>query len=68
MALIKVDVEGSEGKSIESGIELITNYHVPFILEEFTPKSLRIHGTDQMKFLEIFENDGKNFPKIVFLQ
>jgi FkbM family methyltransferase len=63
LALIKIDIEGSEGKAIESGIELITNYHVPFIFLEFTPNSLRIHGTDPMKFLEMFEKNGYKFPK-----
>ena len=31
LALIKIDIEGSEGKALESGIELITKYHIPFI-------------------------------------
>ena len=66
LALIKIGVEGSEGKAIESGIELITNYHVPFIFLEFTPQSLRIHGTDPMKFLEMLENNGYKFPKDSF--
>jgi len=66
LALIKIDIEGSEGKAIESGIELITNYHVPFIFLDFTPKSLRLHGTDPMKFLEMFENNGYKFPKDSF--
>ena len=66
LALIKIDIEGSEGKAIESGIELITNYHIPFIFLEFTPKSLRLHGTDPMKFLEMFENNGYKFPKDSF--
>jgi len=63
LALIKIDVEGSEEKAIESGIELITKYHVPFIFLEFTPESLRIHRTNPMKFLEMFENNGYKFPK-----
>ena len=36
LALIKIDIEGSEGKAFESGIELLTEYHVPFIFMEFT--------------------------------
>ena len=35
LALIKLDVEGSEGKVINSGIELITKYHIPFLFVEF---------------------------------
>ena len=58
LALIKIDVEGSEGKAFEGGIELITKYHVPFIFIEFTPKSLQLHGTDPKKFLQIFVDNG----------
>ena len=35
LAFIKIDVEGSEGKVIYSGIELITKYYIPFLLIEF---------------------------------
>jgi len=63
VALIKIDTEGSEGKAIESGIELITNYHVPFIFLEFVPKFLVLHETDPMKFLEMLETNGYKFPK-----
>ena len=38
LAMIKMDIEGLEGKAFESGIEFITNYHVPFIFMEFNPK------------------------------
>ena len=58
LALIKIDVEGSEGKAFEGGIELITKYHVPFIFIEFTPESLRLHGTDPKKFLQLFVDNG----------
>ena len=58
LVLIKIDVEGSEGKAIESGIELISKYHVPFIFLEFTPSSLKLHGTDPKEFLKIFEQNG----------
>ena len=61
IAAIKIDVEGSEGKAIEGGIELITKYHVPFIFLEFTPKSLKLHGTDPKEFLLLFENNGYKF-------
>ena len=58
VALIKMDVEGFEGKAIEGGIKLITKYHIPFIFLEFTPDSLKLHGTDPKKFLQMFENNG----------
>ena len=66
LALIKMDIEGLEGKAFESGIEFITNYHVPFIFMEFNPKYLSAYGTNPQKFLEMFINNGykiniKNF-------
>ena len=63
LVLIKMDIEGSEGKAIESGIELISKYHVPFIFLEFTPKLLEMHGIEPIKFLEIFEMNGYKFAK-----
>ena len=63
LVLIKMDIEGSEGKAIESGIELISKYHVPFIFLEFTPKLLEMHGIEPIKFLEIFEINGYKFAK-----
>ena len=67
LVLIKIDVEGSEGKVIEGGIELITKYHIPFIVLEFTPSSLKLHGTDPNKFLQIFLNNGYNISPSKFL-
>lgn len=58
LALIKIDIEGSEGKAFEGGIELITKYHVPFIFLEYTPTSLKLHGTDPNKFLHLFIDNG----------
>ena len=67
LALIKIDVEGSEGKAIESGIELFSKYHIPFIFLEFTPLALTNHGTEPIKLLEIFEKNGYKFAKDNFL-
>ena len=58
IALIKIDVEGSEGKVIKSGIELITKYHVPFIFIEFSPKFLIEHKTNPKRFLKLFIDNG----------
>lgn len=67
LVLIKMDVEGSEGKAIEGGIEIITKYQVPFIFMEFCPKFLRIHGTEPKELLKLFENNGyKISPKHFF--
>lgn len=58
LAVIKIDIEGAEGKAIKSGIELITKYHVPFLLIEFSLNYLKMQGTDPKEFLEIFEKNG----------
>ena len=58
LAMIKMDIEGSEGKAFESGIEFITKYHVPFIFIEFTPNLLKENGTNPKKFLEMFIRNG----------
>ena len=46
LALIKLDIEGSEGKAIKGGIDLIIKYHIPFIFMEFNPKLLKKQGTE----------------------
>jgi len=58
VALMKIDVEGSEEAVILSGIELITKHHIPFIFLELCPSNLRLHNGNTTKFLEIFENNG----------
>ena len=58
LAFIKIDVEGSEGKAIYSGIELITKYHIPFLFLEFNIDYLKMQGTDPKTLLEMFINNG----------
>lgn len=58
LALIKIDAEGAEGNIINSGIELITKYHIPFIFVEITPTFLKEHDTDPMEFIELFINNN----------
>ena len=58
LALIKIDIEGAEGHALESGIDLIIKYHIPFIFLEFTPRLLESKGTNPKLFLELFENNG----------
>ena len=66
LSLIKIDIEGSEGKAIEGGIDLITKYHVPFIFLEFTPFSLKIHDTDPRQFLQLFIDNGYKISHLNF--
>ena len=58
LVLIKIDVEGGEGKVIEGGIEFITKYHVPLIFMEFFQKTLKLHDTDPEQLLQMFEKNG----------
>ena len=66
LALIKLDVEGSEGKVIESGIEFINQYHVPFLFVEFRNDYLKLQGSDPKEFLEMFERNGYLFSNVDF--
>ena len=68
LAMIKMDIEGLEGKAFESGIEFITNYHVPFIFMEFNPKYLRGYGTNPQEFLENFINNGYKINVLNFFE
>ena len=67
IALIKMDVEGSEGDVINSGIEFINKYHVPFILIEFNDDYLNMQGTKPKKLLELLEKNGYLFSNDNFL-
>ena len=66
LAFIKMDVEGSEGKVIEGGKELLTKYHVPFIMTEFEEKLLNVHRTEALKFLQFFIDNGYKISVIDF--
>ena len=43
IALLKIDVEGDEGKVIKGGQELISKYNIPFISMEFFVNFLQWH-------------------------
>ena len=67
LALIKLDIEGSEGKAIQGGIDFIIKFHIPFIFMEFNPTRLKKQGTEPKEFLEIFENNGYKISDRNFL-
>ena len=48
-------------------MELITKYHVPFILMEFTPSLLRLQNSNPKKLLQMFENNGYKISPYNFL-
>lgn len=66
-AFMKLDVEGSEGIVIKGGKELISEYHVPFIMIEFEVVMLEFHGTNIIEFLRFFENNGYKLSRVDFL-
>ena len=45
-------------KEMFLGKELITKYHVPFILTEFCKGALRNQNTSSSEFLNLFYNNG----------
>ena len=67
LALIKLDIEGSEGRAIKSGIDLIIKYHIPFIFMEFQPNLLSKKGTEPKFLLNVFENNGYKISEKDFL-
>jgi FkbM family methyltransferase len=58
LALIKIDVEGPEANVFEGGAELITKYHVPFIMMEFEYKMVETHRINALEFFQLFKNNG----------
>ena len=58
IALMKIDVEGYELKVLEGGKELITNYHIPFVVLEFSPTYLKEVGSEPRDVAQFFVDNG----------
>ena len=58
IALMKIDVEGQELKILEGGAKLITQYHVPFVVLEFSPTYLKEVGSEPIKLIQLFIDNG----------
>ena len=56
--LIRFDLEFEGGNAIQSGKELITLYHVPYIFIEYNIQIFSIHKTTQEEFLQFFIING----------
>ena len=67
VALISLNLDGSEEKAIISGQALVIKYHVPFIYMRFIPKLLELHSTNIKLFLEFFEINGYKFSLVDFI-
>ena len=67
IALIKLDVEGHELQVLEGGAELITKYHIPFIVLEFSPYYLKEVGSEPKKLLYFLVENGYKISLTGFL-
>lgn len=66
LGLININIEGLEEKALESGITIMSKYHVPFIYMNFDPRALQAHGTDPKIFLKRFLKFGYKFARYNF--
>ena len=67
IVLIKIDIEGNELEALKGGKELITKYHVPFVVLEFTPELLNAIGSDQRELIHLFVDNGYKISLKSFL-
>lgn len=67
IALIRIDLDAEGEKAIESGAELITKFHVPYIFMEFSLRPFKERETDPKQFLQFFKDNGYNFSLNGFL-
>ena len=58
IALLRLDLEYEGEMAIESGKELITKFHVPYIFIEFNMLMFALHETRPQDFLRFFINNG----------
>lgn len=58
IAVMKIDVEGNELQVLEGGLELISIYHVPYIVLEFSPSYLKESGSDYKKLPQLLVDNG----------
>ena len=58
VALMKIDVEGNELHVIKGGEKLITKYHIPFVVLEFSPTFLKEAGSEPKKLAQFFVDNG----------
>ena len=63
IALIKLDIEGSEAMVMQDSIELITKYHIPYIFSEFSIKMIAEHGNNPREYIKLFIDNGYKVNK-----
>ena len=67
LALIKLDIEGSEALVMQEALELITKYHVPYIYSEFNMAMITEHGNNPREYIKLFTNNGYKVSRDGFL-
>ena len=67
IALMKIDVEGHEFQILQGGKELITKYHIPYVVLELTPELLKEVGSDPKDLVQFFVDNGYNISLDGFL-
>ena len=67
LALIKLDIEGSEALVMQEAFELITKYHIPYIYSEFNMAMITEHGNNPREYIKLFTNNGYKVSRDGFL-
>ena len=63
LALIKLDIEGSEALVMQDAIEFVTKLHIPFIYSEFSINMIKEHGNNPREYIKLFTNNGYKVSK-----
>ena len=58
IALMKLDIEGHELKALIGGKQLITKYHIPFVVLEFSPNFIQEVGSNPKELVQLFVDNG----------
>ena len=66
ITLIRINTEVEGVKAIESGKELITQLHVPYVFIEFSRRSFEYQKDKQMEFLNFFTSNNYGISLIDF--
>jgi len=67
LALIKLDIEGSEALVMKDAIDLIKKYHIPYIYSEFSTNMINEHGNNPREYIKLFTDNGYKVNKKGFL-
>ena len=63
LALIKLDIEGSESLVMHDAIEFITKYHIPYIFSEYNKEMITEHGNNPIEYIKLFIDNGYKVNK-----